>query len=385
MEAVHLTVGKNVETKLEDMVVDNNVHSLKIKPEYVLSERAKSLGPIETVHVETEEDHVIDDRDRNDGGQRGRKKRRRVGRGQTKKRPRDARQDASQKICMAVLRNAPCPYGDSCRFSHDLNEYMKTRPADIEALKETTGGTCPNHQNNSYCIYGAMCRIGSGHITKLGENVCNESITSLEGNNNSDQVLDFTTGNILPRDVQTQLRKNKYPFQCKRHSEVNNKSKKEASSSSVDVKEEDSVVSGRKTCASMTVKKDNAVDSNKNVPDIEKTEKEDNVDNDVDIESSKNCVEKLKQNDDAVSREKNPAEASSNEGNNNASVEDPQESDKKTDARNPPTIQTVISSANSFTPLDNLRIKKIVDFSNKVVRYVTLHYVVTLRYNDFVE
>lgn len=116
----------------------------------------------------------------------------------------------------------------------------------------------------------------------------------------------------------------------------------------------------------MTVKKDNAVDSNKNVPDIEKTEKEDNVDNDVDIESSKNCVEKLKQNDDAVSREKNPAEASSNEGNNNASVEDPQESDKKTDARNPPTIQTVISSANSFTPLDNLRIKKIVDFSNKV-------------------
>ena len=384
MEEVHLTVGRNVETKLEDMVVDNNVHSLKIKPEYVLSERAKSLGPIETVHVETEEDHVIDDRDRNDGGQRGRKKRRRGGRGQTKKRPRDARQDASQKICMAVLRNAPCPYGDSCRFSHDLNEYMKTRPADIEALKETTGGTCPNHQNNSYCIYGAMCRIGSGHITKLGENVCNESITSLEGNNNSDQVLDFTTGNILPRDVQTQLRKNKYPFQCKRHSEVNNKSKKEASSSSVDVKEEDSVVSGKKMCVSMTVKKDNTVDSNKNVPEIEKMGKEDNVDNDVDIESSKKCLEKLKQKDDAVSREKNP-EASSNEGNNNASVEDPQESDKKKDARNPPTIQTVISSANSFTPLDNLRIKKIVDFSNKVVRYVTLHYVVTLRYNDFVE
>ena len=271
-------------------------HSLKVKPEYVLSARADSLGPIQVVDIP---EGPGDDRDNDssNGDKRGKKKRR--SRGQNKKRPRDARQDDSEKLCLKIIGGeTACPYGDSCRFSHDLKGYMATRPTDIVELTEAMGGSCPNYKSLGYCIYGAMCRVGSCHINKAGDNLRNEKDTSSgeEKDVSSSSDVDTSplsgndTSNILPRDVQFQLRKNKYPFQCKRHFEVREKKEKDdCSDKKVEISTEDI------TAATST---SDAIDSSK--------------------------------------------------------------------TKDSPPIQTTSLATSSFTPLDKLKTKKIVDFSNKV-------------------
>lgn len=199
---------------------------LPVKAEFILQARAESLGPIK---VMIEESGVGDDRDgrddRDNGGGRRKKKRNRKG-GQNKKRPRDVREDASEKVCMAILRGATCPFGDSCRFSHDLKGYMATRPSDITELAKAMGGGCPVFKNRGYCLYGAMCRLGSCHVTKTGENVRNEEVVAkyrkensndAEGKEPDEQTIN--SGNILSRDVIFQLRKKTYPFERKRYFE----------------------------------------------------------------------------------------------------------------------------------------------------------------------
>ena len=193
---------------------------LPVKPEFILQGRAECLGPIPFV---PDGEGRRDDRDNNDS--RSKKKKRK---GRNKKRPRDAREDASQKVCMAVLRGDTCPFGDSCRFSHDLKGYMATRPTDIKELAEAMGGKCPIFAAKGYCFYGAICRVGSCHITKTGENVRNEEIAQkykqlqreLYGTRGLlEDELTINSGNLLSRDVVFQLRKKTYPFQCKRYFE----------------------------------------------------------------------------------------------------------------------------------------------------------------------
>jgi len=265
---------------------------LKVKQEFLLSTRAESLGPIKFVPEEAGAEANTDDRDNQDD--RGRRNKRNKRRGQNKKRPRDIREDASEKVCMAVLRGDTCPYGDTCRFSHDLKGYMATRPTDIPELVEAMGGSCPMFKNTGYCFYGAICRVGSCHITKTGENVRDEAkmlecqkangISSPKGKDEAPKEPTINSGTILPRDVVFQLRKKTYPFECKRYFE-----KKDEPTKS---------------------KADPAPDS---------------------MES------------------------------------------KQTKEMNAPTIHnepsatsTENTSASSFTPLDKLKTKKIVDFSNKV-------------------
>mmetsp|Transcript_21392 Transcript_21392/g.50927 ORF Transcript_21392/g.50927 Transcript_21392/m.50927 type:complete len:701 (-) Transcript_21392:22-2124(-) len=203
-------------------------HDLRVKPEFVLEARAECLGPIRIV-ADGAPENLADDRDgRNDRDRK--KKRNKKRRGLNKKRPRDVREEASEKVCMAVLRGADCPFGESCRFSHDLKGYMATRPSDITELVEAMGGTCPTFKNSGYCFYGAMCRLGSCHITKTGENVRNEEVSAERRKENGGDVdgkglEGLHGGTLLPRDVVTQLRKKTYPFQCKRYCEKEEKKK----------------------------------------------------------------------------------------------------------------------------------------------------------------
>lgn len=211
---------------------DNNEEddkfSLKVKPEYILTERPASLGPIRLEEsssnggVDDSNNNNgrdgTDDRD-NDGRESGKQRRsRRQSRGQNKKRPRDVRQDDSEKVCSSLLKGNECPYGDGCKFSHDLASFLATRPTDISEVE----GGCPNFNTFGYCMYGAMCRLGSSHITKTGQNVCKE--VPIKGKN--DSAVPERSINVLPKDVQIQLRKNTFPFQCKRHYEDDCKTKK---------------------------------------------------------------------------------------------------------------------------------------------------------------
>lgn len=208
-------------------------YSLKVKPEFILTERSSSLPPIPIVEATATtardnenngNDRDNDDNNNNNGTKKGKKNRR----GQNKKRPRDVRQDDSEKICMAIIRGDTCPYVDKCRFSHDVTAYMATRQSDIA---EVDGG-CPNYNQHGFCMFGAMCRVGGNHITKTGENVRKEEcipapkVESKEGDNDKteertkdaapktseEDYKQYTCDvvNFLPRDLQIKLRKNKY-------------------------------------------------------------------------------------------------------------------------------------------------------------------------------
>jgi tRNA-dihydrouridine synthase 3 len=186
-----------------DRTDQNDRYSLKVKSDFVLSERAPSLTPMEK--VEDTGGAKVDDRDRQSG-----KKRKS---GKNKKRPRDARQDDSEKVCMSVIRGDKCTFGDGCKFSHDIKAYMATRPTDITEVEG-----CPNYNLHGYCIFGVACRFGGCHISKTGENIHKDAVDT--PGVKPDVPLQETSINFLPRDVQIQLRKNKYDFKCKRHFEA---------------------------------------------------------------------------------------------------------------------------------------------------------------------
>jgi tRNA-dihydrouridine synthase 3 len=185
----------------------NNQYSLQVKSEFVTPERPESLGPLPP--REDDNDEVrISGKERLSGKQRKK-------RGRNKKRPRDARQDNSEKICMSVIRGIECPFGEkACKYSHDMVAYMATRSSDI---KEFDDGMCPVFKSQGYCVYGAMCRFGSSHMNKTGGNMHKNPSDLPEGK--PVNPLPDTALNILPKDIQHQLRKKQYPFACKRHFE----------------------------------------------------------------------------------------------------------------------------------------------------------------------
>lgn len=194
-------------TKEVSDVGQNKRYSLAVKSRFITSARPESLGPLPPPDG-TEEPTRISGKQRLSGKQR-------KNRGRNKKRPRDARQDNSEKICLSIIRGAECPYGEkACRYSHDLKAYMALRPPDI---KEFDDGLCPVFKSHGYCVYGAMCRFGNSHITKAGLNLTKDPSNLPEGK--PANPLPNAALNILPKDVQTELRKNAYPFSCKRHFE----------------------------------------------------------------------------------------------------------------------------------------------------------------------
>lgn len=194
---------------------DSDPFEVRVKPDYILKDRAESLGPIPE---DRQGEDARGDRGNNGHDDDSKKKNNRKNK---KKRARDERQDSAEKMCMAVMKGKTCPYGDEkCRFSHDIKAFMASRPEDI---KEVEGG-CPLFQKYGFCIYGIACRLGGSHITKSGDNIRK---TVEEGGGENKPVADEALSFLLPKDVQIQLRKKKYDFKCKRHFEKEKDAKKD--------------------------------------------------------------------------------------------------------------------------------------------------------------
>eukprot|EP00559_Dactyliosolen_fragilissimus_P009039 CAMPEP_0184865496 /NCGR_PEP_ID=MMETSP0580-20130426/18328_1 /TAXON_ID=1118495 /ORGANISM="Dactyliosolen fragilissimus" /LENGTH=709 /DNA_ID=CAMNT_0027364727 /DNA_START=64 /DNA_END=2193 /DNA_ORIENTATION=- len=112
------------------------------------------------------------------------------------------------KMCKSILTGNPesCPFGEKCKFSHDLKEALACRPPDIQ---EVTAG-CPHYNLWGKCPHGISCRVGSSHLNlATGKNLTKEI----------DGPAPPTSVNVLSKNTQIMLRKKKYVFKCKRHFE----------------------------------------------------------------------------------------------------------------------------------------------------------------------
>ncbi|CAB9516208.1 synthase [Seminavis robusta] len=171
------------EPKKSPKTDQNEKYSLRVKKEFLLDKRPPSLGDLPPEIVPE------------GGGNKKNKKQK------SKKRPRDQRVPNSEKLCLAMLKGDGCPFGEeTCKFSHDIKEFLKTRLDDITTVE----GGCPNFNEKGFCVFGAMCRVGSSHLIKAtGESMRKEGV-----------VAPPPIQNILPKEILIQLRKRKYPFKC---------------------------------------------------------------------------------------------------------------------------------------------------------------------------
>ena len=73
----------------------------------------------------------------------------------------EARQKRAAGLCNRFIRGE-CPFGDACKFNHDLAAYLQTKPADLPGLCPFTAfQECPygeqrSHQANKAGPYGGL-------------------------------------------------------------------------------------------------------------------------------------------------------------------------------------------------------------------------------------
>lgn len=93
-------------------------------------------------------------------------------------------------LCTAIKQGRSCPYGNSCKFSHDLEAYQVLRPLDL-------GETCPIYSLHGYCRFGVACRFGSSH---------------LRTNTLPDKPIESHERNSTLNSLTARLRKHQYDF-----------------------------------------------------------------------------------------------------------------------------------------------------------------------------
>lgn len=118
--------------------------------------------------------------------------------GQNKGRPRTVPKVASEfRICPTVHRNETCGFGDSCKFLHNIEEYLKNKPPDL-------GKECVNFKVSGKCRYGVECRFASHHLNEKFENVIDKEKM---------EMTKEASSNVLSKDLMNVLRKKKYKYE----------------------------------------------------------------------------------------------------------------------------------------------------------------------------
>ncbi|CAO0796313.1 unnamed protein product [Mucor circinelloides] len=102
----------------------------------------------------------------------------------------------SLKLCKATSRGEECAFGENCRFTHDLDAYLKIKGEDL-------GDRCVQFDLFGKCSYGYKCRFLKAHVDKDNKLVVNEAKVA------ENPVY---TINGISSDVQTKLVKNRYEF-----------------------------------------------------------------------------------------------------------------------------------------------------------------------------
>ncbi|KAK6622183.1 hypothetical protein RUM44_001990 [Polyplax serrata] len=105
------------------------------------------------------------------------------------------------KTLIDVPVSEPMPVCESlrCRYLHDVNKFLQSKPPDI-------GNECHVFQTRGHCPRGISCRFGSQHITENGRNLVDESI-KVQYEKNVPKTLTFYT-----KELENDLRKRSYDF-----------------------------------------------------------------------------------------------------------------------------------------------------------------------------
>lgn len=105
---------------------------------------------------------------------------------------------AKDKLCPTIFQEKECSFGEKCKFSHDIKEFMESKPKDI-------GSHCFMFETYGKCPFGLACRYGSKHISEDFKNIVNQEL--YEEKSKVKQVL-----NVLSKDLQVALWKKRYNF-----------------------------------------------------------------------------------------------------------------------------------------------------------------------------
>ncbi|GLT86132.1 hypothetical protein SLE2022_042940 [Rubroshorea leprosula] len=111
------------------------------------------------------------------------------------KRERRQEQKSALNLCPEVSKSgdlSACPYGDKCRYSHDIEAFKAQKPADLE-------GDCPFLSVDGPCPFGLTCRFLGTH---------KDGATA----RNPNALKKTSEINGLNKDVQKLLWKNKVRF-----------------------------------------------------------------------------------------------------------------------------------------------------------------------------
>lgn len=65
-------------------------------------------------------------------------------------------ENARKNLCHLIGKGLDCPHGNSCKYTHDVAAYLKTKGEDLP-------GACPFYLSLKSCPYGLMCRFASSH------------------------------------------------------------------------------------------------------------------------------------------------------------------------------------------------------------------------------
>jgi len=172
---------------------DNTTHpAINGSNSVTLSERQDNDTPLESNEV----NGSMKMEDTSNDNQPPKKKQK----GQNKARPRTVpKQKYEDRLCPKLLNNDICIFGDNCKFSHDLEKYVKTKPSNL-------GDVCLNYTQTGKCRYGIECMFSKGHITEDYKNIIDTEKYENYWEENNKYI------NALKREVLISVRKKKYKF-----------------------------------------------------------------------------------------------------------------------------------------------------------------------------
>ncbi|KAJ0402687.1 hypothetical protein ATCC90586_009464 [Pythium insidiosum] len=135
--------------------------------------------------------------------------------GSFKKRPIDAAADPAESLCRLVAAGGMCAFGDSCKFSHDVSDYMKRKEKDM-------GDECPVFKAFGFCRYGLACRFARAHCHQRDDGSWeNRDDRPMDQRHVDPEMLHESNG--LTEQTRAALRKNAYPFRSAEQRKNNKK------------------------------------------------------------------------------------------------------------------------------------------------------------------